>query len=162
MGLLICCMACGHRQKVPVNIYNFNFSGYDQSKELRSVYDQLLDEFGKYNYCITPDQQLIYLPKDSIVDPSLLDKLHPALHQVAIFDSTKNYKSGTIRIDVKFFQYGPGDGIQVSYTWYTKTKGNKWHTGEDFGKLTLHRLTSGSEAKRKHFLGTEFARETFR
>lgn len=162
LSLLFISTACNHRSKVPVNVYYFNFSGYDQNKELQLVYDQLTDEFSKYNYCITTDQHLIYLPRDTVIAPTLLDRLHPALHQVDLYDSTKNYKAGSIRIDVHLIAYGPGDGIQTTYTWYKKTKDGKWKLYEDFGKLTLHHLTSGSHEEKKHFLGTEFARETYR
>ena len=162
ISILTIAMACSHKPEVPVNVYYFNFSGQEQNSELKTVYDRLIDEFNKYNYCITPDQRLICLPRDTVISPALLDKLHPALHQVDLYDSAKNYKTGSVRVDVQLMAYGPGDGIQTRYTWFKKTDDGKWKLTEDFGVLTLHHLTSGNSDERKHFLGTEFARETYR
>jgi hypothetical protein len=144
-----------------IKIYQYQFEGFDKNEVAAQLLATMTKFYSANDFVITTNEELMAVERNSKINVDTLEKFHPYLHRIEIFDPEKKYKPGDVKIIVASLSGNDKWPKGFNFCRYTYSKYNKWEIQYDLGSHNMEGVPNEAE-KKTSFIIIEIARASFK
>lgn len=155
--------ACAtHSDKAEVQVFYYNFVGFDSSEELSELLELMKAEYAFNDYIITSHEELTTFPRESEISKDSLHSMHSVIHRIEPIESTDRLKEGAIVIEVSVVPVNGAPLPSFAYKRFIINEKEALELKLDFGVHPLLGVSAHEFLLRWSYIAEEFARVSYK